>query len=216
MLPKAVEYSTPSRTLRASIQLSWIGGARIGGLGGRVRLHSRTRGGTRPDPGEKIDRAASAGRSARHRCDLRRCGREASATSPAGASRRRPQRVPPLFGDTRGRLVPQRCCRCRAGDQSGRPPEPDSKQVTEPVFPQPRHHGRLISNCCIIHRRERGVRARPLLVRPRPKNNEFRGCTALHCGCRAKHRLCFKYLVENSGSEKQRNLGFGNNEFEHG
>lgn len=34
MLPKAVEYSTPSRTLRASIQLSWIGGARIGGLGG--------------------------------------------------------------------------------------------------------------------------------------------------------------------------------------
>ena len=137
MLPKAVEYSTPSRTLRASIQLSWIGGARIGGLGGRVRLHSRTRGGTRPDPGEKIDRAASTGRSARPRCDLRRCGREASATSPAGASRRRPQRVPPLFGDTRGRLVPQRCCRCRAGDQSSRSPEPDCKQVTERVLPRP-------------------------------------------------------------------------------
>jgi len=173
MLPKAVEYSTPSRTLRASIQLSWIGGARIGGLGGRVRLHSRTRGGTRPDPGEKIDRAASAGRSARHRCDLRRCGREASATSPAGASRRRPQRVPPLFGDTRGRLVPQRCCRCRAGDQSSRPPEPDCKQVTEPVFPQPRHHGRLISNCCIIRGRERGRSGAPLLVRPRRKTTNF-------------------------------------------
>src|SRR6516165_10773104 len=49
-----------------------------------------------------------------------------------------------------------------------------------------------------------------------PKNNEFRGCPAQQCGRCVKELYYFRYLLENSRSKKQRNLHFGNNEFEHG